>query len=182
MKDLQASLNALAERGEPIGSQQLRLRVAAGLAGVGLRPEQVRRRWPGPVIAVGAAVLAIVVFGGVALFLNWHREEIAVTTTVAPSTTTTTGPPPATTTTSTRPPTSTTTTLPEWFPEQGRLNILLMGGDSGVGRTGIRTDTMIVVSIDPETGWTAMFGIPRNLFGLPFPPGHAAVGSWGSSQ
>ena len=78
-----------------------------------------------------------------------------------------------TTTTTTLPPT-TTTTLPEGFPEEGRVNILLMGGDSGVGRRGIRTDTMIVVSIDPETGWIAMFGIPRNLWGLPLPPGHPA--------
>jgi len=37
---------------------------------------------------------------------------------------------------------------------------------------------MIVISIDPETGWTAMFGIPRNLFGLPIPPGHPALGAW----
>jgi LCP family protein required for cell wall assembly len=56
--------------------------------------------------------------------------------------------------------------------------VLLLGGDSGVGRRGIRTDTMIVVSIDPETGWTAMFGIPRNLMNLPIPPGHPAQGAW----
>ena len=31
-----------------------------------------------------------------------------------------------------------------------RLNILLIGGDFGAGRTGIRTDTMITVSIDPD--------------------------------
>lgn len=80
--------------------------------------------------------------------------------------------------TTTTPPPTTTTTLPDAFPEEGRVNILLLGGDSGVDRRGTRTDTMIVVSIDPETGWTAMFGIPRNLFGLPFPPGHAAIGSW----
>jgi polyisoprenyl-teichoic acid--peptidoglycan teichoic acid transferase len=75
-------------------------------------------------------------------------------------------------------PTTTTTTLSTAFPEQGRLNILLLGGDSGVGRRGIRTDTMIVVSIDPATGWTAVFGIPRNLIDLPIPPGHPAQGAW----
>jgi len=47
-----------------------------------------------------------------------------------------------------------------------------------VGRRGIRTDTMIVLSIDPATGWVAMFGIPRNLWGLPLPPGHPAQGSF----
>ena len=74
--------------------------------------------------------------------------------------------------------TTTTTTPADVFPEEGRVNILLLGGDSGVDRRGIRTDTMIVVSIDPATGWTALFGIPRNLFGLPFPPGHPAIGAW----
>jgi LCP family protein required for cell wall assembly len=76
------------------------------------------------------------------------------------------------------PTTTTTSTLPEGLPEEGRVNILLLGGDSGVDRRGIRTDTMIVLSIDPETGWTAMFGIPRNLFGLPFPPGHPGSDAW----
>jgi len=95
----------------------------------------------------------------------------ATSTTTAPATTTTT-------TTTTMPATTTTTTLPEGFPEEGRVNVLLMGGDSGVGRHGIRTDTMIVLSIDPATGEVAMFGIPRNLWGLPFPPGHPGVGSF----
>jgi LCP family protein required for cell wall assembly len=68
---------------------------------------------------------------------------------------------------------STTSSVPTAFPSEGRVNLLLMGGDAGVGRTGIRTDSMIVVSIDPETGWTAMFGIPRNLRRMPVPPDHA---------
>ena len=102
----------------------------------------------------------------------------ATTTTVAPATTTTRSPTTTTTTTTLPPTTTTTTTLPEGFPAKGRVNILLMGGDSGVGRRGIRTDTMIVVSIDPATGWVAMFGIPRNLWGLPLPPGHPAQGTF----
>jgi LCP family protein required for cell wall assembly len=64
---------------------------------------------------------------------------------------------------------TTTTTAPFWA-GQDRLNILLMGGDAGVGRTGIRTDTMIVVSIDTETGDAAMFQIPRNFAQMPLPP------------
>ncbi len=70
----------------------------------------------------------------------------------------------ASTTTST-----TTTTLPLWAGDE-RLNILLMGGDAGPGRHGIRTDTMIVVSIDPETGDTAMLQVPRNFGNMPLPP------------
>jgi LCP family protein required for cell wall assembly len=56
-----------------------------------------------------------------------------------------------------------------------RLNILLIGGDFGVGRTGIRTDTMIVVSLDPETGEAAMFQVPRNWTQSPLPAG---MGIW----
>ncbi len=53
-----------------------------------------------------------------------------------------------------------------------RLNLLLLGGDAGAGRTGIRTDTMIVVSIDPAGGDIAMFSLPRNFVRVPLPPGH----------
>lgn len=56
-----------------------------------------------------------------------------------------------------------------------RLNILLIGGDFGEGRTGIRTDTMITVSIDPQTGETAMFSVPRNWTQSPLPDG---MGVW----
>ncbi len=56
-----------------------------------------------------------------------------------------------------------------------RLNILLIGGDFGTGRTGIRTDTMITVSIDPTTGEAAMFSVPRNWTQAPLPDG---MGVW----
>ena len=45
----------------------------------------------------------------------------------------------------------------------GRLNVLLLGSDAGYLRTGVRTDTMIVVSIDRASGDAVMIGIPRNL-------------------
>ncbi len=68
---------------------------------------------------------------------------------------------------------STTTTVVEETPweDLDRLNILLLGGDFGVGRTGIRTDTMITVSIDPKTGEAAMFQVPRNWTYSPLPEG-----------
>lgn len=56
-----------------------------------------------------------------------------------------------------------------------RLNILLIGGDLGIGRTTIRTDSMITVSIDPQSGETAMFQIPRNWTYAPLPEG---MGVW----
>jgi len=71
---------------------------------------------------------------------------------------------------------ATTTEAPaSAFAGDDRLNILLIGGDFGQGRTGIRTDTMITVSIDPVTGETAMFSVPRNWTYSPLPEG---MGVW----
>jgi polyisoprenyl-teichoic acid--peptidoglycan teichoic acid transferase len=50
-------------------------------------------------------------------------------------------------------------------------NVLLLGGDAGPGRWGMRTDTMILVSIHEASGRTALVSIPRNLRGLQWPPG-----------
>ncbi len=49
------------------------------------------------------------------------------------------------------------------------FTIALLGGDGGVGRTGIRTDTVIVLNVDIETGRTVTFSLPRNLRDVPFP-------------
>jgi polyisoprenyl-teichoic acid--peptidoglycan teichoic acid transferase len=51
-----------------------------------------------------------------------------------------------------------------------RVNILLLGGDGSVNRQGVRTDSMIVASIDTATGDTVLFSLPRNLEDAPFPP------------
>lgn len=53
--------------------------------------------------------------------------------------------------------------------ERGRVTFLLVGGDAGPGRSGLRTDTMMVLSVDPKTERAAIFGIPRNLADVPFP-------------
>lgn len=58
-----------------------------------------------------------------------------------------------------------------------RLNILLLGSDNDQGRDynstglGIRTDTIIVASINTGTGATTLIQIPRNLPYAPFPEG-----------
>jgi len=49
-----------------------------------------------------------------------------------------------------------------------RVNMLLVGSDAGSDRTGIRTDSMIVASIDPQSGVTVLISIPRNLERVPF--------------
>ena len=58
---------------------------------------------------------------------------------------------------------------PELFGDRQRVNVLLLGGDGGDGREGVRTDTVIVASVDTETGDTVLFSLPRNLQELPFP-------------
>jgi LCP family protein required for cell wall assembly len=49
------------------------------------------------------------------------------------------------------------------------INILLLGGDAGPERSGMRTDTMIVASIHPSTGQAALLSVPRNLKQVPLP-------------
>lgn len=56
-------------------------------------------------------------------------------------------------------------------PIDGRYNILLLGGDAGSGRMGLRPDSISVVSVDAETGQVAIIGIPRNLEMVPFSKG-----------
>ena len=74
-------------------------------------------------------------------------------------------------------PTTTTTTMPPLSPVlQQRLNILLLGGDAGPGRSGLRTDSVMVASIDPATGDAALFGLPRNLGNLHLTTGEVVPG------
>lgn len=53
----------------------------------------------------------------------------------------------------------------------GRYNVLLLGGDSGAGRWGLRPDSLTVASIDAETGKAVLVGLPRNLQRFPFREG-----------
>ncbi len=50
----------------------------------------------------------------------------------------------------------------------GRFNILLLGSDAGNDRTGTRTDSISIASVDAQTGRTVLFGLPRNLEDVPF--------------
>lgn len=53
----------------------------------------------------------------------------------------------------------------------GRYNVLLMGGDSGVDRWGLRPDSLTVASIDARTGSTVLISLPRNMQNFPFRKG-----------
>ncbi len=102
-----------------------------------------------------------------------HLSTRHVTTTTRATIITLPEPNKTTTTASSPPPTTPPpppTTLPPIVGED-RVNVLLLGGDAGPGRWSLRTDSMIVVSIHPVTGDTAMISVPRNLTHIPFPPG-----------
>ncbi len=58
---------------------------------------------------------------------------------------------------------------PSFDPVDGRYNFLLMGGDAGEDRTGLRPDSMSVISVDAKTGKSITFSLPRNFQNAPFP-------------
>ena len=60
-------------------------------------------------------------------------------------------------------------TVADPWGERERVNVLLLGGDGDVGRDGIRTDTIILLSIDTGTGEAVMFSLPRNMSKAQFP-------------
>ena len=59
-----------------------------------------------------------------------------------------------------------------------RVNVFLLGSDAGPDRTGVRTDSMIVASIDTRTGDTVLIGIPRNLERVPIPKDNPLIKIW----
>ena len=56
-------------------------------------------------------------------------------------------------------------------PVDGRYNILLLGGDAGDNRFGLRPDSISIASIDADTGQISIIGIPRNMQHIPFSEG-----------
>lgn len=58
-------------------------------------------------------------------------------------------------------------------PVDGRYNVALFGSDAGKGRTGVRPDSLSIVSIDAKTGRSVTIGVPRNMENAPFPEGSA---------
>jgi LCP family protein required for cell wall assembly len=63
-------------------------------------------------------------------------------------------------------------TIPPWDGKK-RLNILLIGSDQRPNEGFYNTDTLIVVSVDPETKRVAMFSLPRDVVDVPIPDGPA---------
>lgn len=65
-------------------------------------------------------------------------------------------------------------------PIDGRYTILLLGGDAGDDRIGLRPDSMTLMSIDAASGAVTMIGIPRNLYRAPFREGSPLWEAWPS--
>ncbi|MDP9467682.1 MAG: LCP family protein [Chloroflexota bacterium] len=142
------------------------------------------RRWPAPPARGQAAITAVllgVLLGGTLLMHGWlglvayktydtfgaishpfSTPTPVATPTLAPGETP--GPTPI--------PTPIPTPEPAWG-DNGRMDLLLIGGDAGPGRFSLRTDTMILLSVEIATGRAAMFGIPRNMLNVPLPDGPA---------
>jgi polyisoprenyl-teichoic acid--peptidoglycan teichoic acid transferase len=62
--------------------------------------------------------------------------------------------------------------------KRGRYNILLLGGDAGRTRSGLRPDSITIASVDAGTGDSVLFGLPRNLQKVPFPEGTVMHEHW----
>lgn len=142
------------------------------------------RRWP-PIPEHGRAAVGLVMLGlflgGTLLMHGWlgfvgykaYDTVVAIShpfssPTPVPAASLrpgeTPGPPPV--------PTPIPTPEPAWG-DNGRLDLLLIGGDAGPGRVSLRTDTMVILSIEISTGRAALFGVPRNLVNVPLPDGPA---------
>lgn len=63
-------------------------------------------------------------------------------------------------------------------PIDGRYTFLLLGGDAGDDRIGLRADSMTVVTVNAETGAATMIGVPRNMRNAPFSEGSPMWGPW----
>ncbi len=67
---------------------------------------------------------------------------------------------------------------PQTWDGETRLSIVMLGSDGGYDRRGIRTDTIIVLSIDVATGDAVTFSLPRNWTNVPFPAGTPAAAAY----
>ena len=139
------------------------------------------RRWP-PIGARGRSAVGLVllgvVLGGTLLMHGWlgfvgfktYDTVVAISHPFASPT-----PVPAASVAPGEPtplPTPLATPEPAWG-DNGRLDLLLIGADAGPGRFSLRTDTMIILSVEVSTGRAALFGVPRNLINVPLPDGPA---------
>lgn len=119
-------------------------------------------------VAVMVVTLVVVVPHAALGYLTMVQYSLVSSVFADPTTTTV---PTAGGTTIPGSPATTLVSTPVIWDGLDRLNLLLIGSDVGPDRRGIRTDTMIVVSVDPDSGDAVMISLPRNMSGVPLPPG-----------
>ena len=142
------------------------------------------RRWP-PVAEQGRAAIGLVLLGvllgGTLLMHGWlgfvgfktYDTVVAISHPFSSPT-----PVPAASLAPGETPGPTPVPTPNATPEaawgdNARLDLLLIGADAGPGRFSLRTDTMMILSVEVSTGRAALFGVPRNLINVPLPDGPA---------
>ena len=57
---------------------------------------------------------------------------------------------------------------PTVAPIEGKYSFMLLGGDAGPDRIGLRPDSVSLVTVDANSGQITVVGIPRNLYNAPF--------------
>jgi len=67
---------------------------------------------------------------------------------------------------------------PSVDPIDGQYTFMLLGGDAGADRVGLRPDSITVVSVNAESGAATMIGVPRNMERVPFPEGSVMASQW----
>ena len=67
---------------------------------------------------------------------------------------------------------------PAVAPIEGKYTFMLLGGDAGADRIGLRPDSVSLVTVDADTGQIAVVGIPRNLYNAPFVAGSPMRDAW----
>ena len=136
------------------------------------------RSWrkPAPLAIFGALALVVVVVHGVAASWAWSFYDAGSHIFVAQE-----GPDvaaPDLGSPSASSPTSGYVATPVATPEtrESRINFLLTGIDSSSTRSHALTDTLLVVSVDPETGKVAMVSFPRDIARFPLSNGKTFTG------
>ena len=130
-------------------------------------------------IALGGLVLVVALAGSaIALAVMSQNPDTAAAPTGDSGDTVPLPPAPSPTTAS---PTSAASAAPTPSPTpvgadpllgtDGRLTVLLLGSDYRPAHPGNRTDAIMVVSVDPTTGKSAGFSIPRDTVNFPLPGG-----------
>lgn len=67
---------------------------------------------------------------------------------------------------------------PTVAPIEGKYSFMLLGGDAGPDRIGLRPDSVSLVTVDANSGQIAVVGIPRNLYNAPFVKDSPMRGPW----